>query len=249
MTSLQKYVIHLADNALILGQRLGEWCGHGPVLEQDIALTNISLDLIGQARMLCQYSAELAGPESTEDSIAFLRHEHEYLNCLLVEQPNGHFGNTIMRQFLFDAYSLFNLDKMRSSSDSTLAAIAERSIKEVQYHFRLSSQWVIRLGDGTELSHTRMQDALQTAWPFTGELFTPTDYEEDVCAEGIGPDIKKLEKLWLDRVTAVLNEATLKVPDDQWMQTGGKTGRHTEQMGYILSDLQYMQRAYPEMQW
>lgn len=247
--SLIRYTLHLADNTLILGQRLGEWCGHGPVLEQDIALTNISLDLIGQARLLYQYAAELKGGDTTEDSLALLRPERAYYNLLIVEQPNGHFGDTIMRQFLFDAWNYLNYKALTQSQDEQLAAIATKALKEVTYHVRFSSEWVIRLGDGTEVSHQKMIDAVDSLWRFTGELYTPNAVEIDLAGLDIAPDVASFEEPWKTRVQEVMNEATIPVPENQWMHTGGKDGIHTEQMGYILADLQYLQRTYPNAQW
>ena len=247
--ALFEYTLHLADNALILGQRLGEWCGHGPVLEQDIALTNIALDQIGQSRMLYQYAAEIKGDGSTEDSLAFVRLPHEYLNCLLVEQPNGNFGDTMMRQFLFDAYNFFNFKALENSKDETLAAIAARSIKEIAYHLRFSSEWVIRLGDGTEESHAKMQTALERLWMYTDELYQPHPREELLTDEGIIPDMTAAREDARKKTVSVLQQATLDIPEVPWMQTGGKSGKHTEHLGHLLTDLQYMQRAYPGLNW
>lgn len=244
-----KYILHLADNNLILGQRLGEWCGHGPVLEQDIALTNIALDLIGQARLLYQYAAELSGDGVTEDALAMTRLEHEYLNVQLVEQPNGNFGDTIMRQFLYDAYNFLNYTTLTESSDETLSAIANKSLKEVSYHLRFSSEWVIRLGDGTEESRDKMQSALNTLWMYTGELTESVDYERaQRKAMGLDP-VEHLKEQWRNKVNDVMREATLSIPEVPFQQHGGKSGVHTENMGFILSELQYMQRAYPNLQW
>lgn len=249
MESKQKYILHLADNALILGQRIAEWCGHGPVLEQDIALTNMSLDLIGQSRLYYQYLAELGGNGKTEDDLAFLRKEHEYLNCLLVEQPNGDFGKTIARQFFYDVFHILQLELLSRSNDEQLKAIALKSLKEVKYHLSYSSKWVIRLGDGTEESNMRMQKAVDSLWKYTGELFEWTDYENEAISAGILPEPDKLEDEWANKVHQVLHEAHLQVPELPYMQTGGKNGRHTEHMGYILTELQYMQRAYPGLEW
>ena len=247
--SEHQYILHLADNALVLGQRLGEWCGHAPVLEQDIALTNIALDLIGQARMLYQYVAEQSGQGATEDTLAFLRTEREYYNVLLVEQPNGHFGTTMMRQFLFDVFNFYNLQSLANSGNVTLAAIAAKSIKEVKYHLDFSSSWIIRLGDGTEESHQKMAEAAALLWKFTGELYTPTPAEIQLSESGIAPDWKNLEELWTGHVGRVMAEATLAIPETPWMHLGGKDGKHTEHMGFLLTELQYLQRAYPEAQW
>ena len=246
---LLKYVLQLADNNLILGQRLGEWCGHGPVLEQDIALTNISLDLIGQARLLYQYAAKLDGGESTEDTMAYLRKEHEYRNLLLTEQANGDFAQTIARQFFYDTFNFLNYSKLLLSTDETLRALAQKSIKEVTYHLRYSSEWVVRLGDGTKESHRRMQQAVDLLWPLTGEMFIPEDYESALTDAGISVDIAALKTDWEKKVDAVLQEATLQKPEATWMQSGGKRGVHSEQMGYILAELQYMQHAYPGLEW
>lgn len=242
-----KYLLHLADNSLILGQRLGEWCGHGPVLEQDIALTNISLDLIGQARLFYQHIASLPGKDTTEDKLAMLRYEHEYLNLLLVEQPNQHFGHTIARQFLFDVFQHLQFDQMTDHRDASIAAIAAKSIKEIRYHQRYSSEWVIRLGDGTEESHAKMQQGIDDMWRYTGEMFRPASYE--TASGDFAVDVAALEKEWTQRVSAILLEAGLRMPTNQVMQYGGKEGKHTEHMGYILTELQYMQRTYPAMNW
>lgn len=238
------YTLHLADNALIIGQRNAAWCGHGPILEQDIAITNISLDLIGQARNFYQYAAQLKADGSTEDSLAYLRKEREFYNCLLTEQANGDWAQTILRQFLFSTYQYYLYQQLQSHTDNTLAAIAEKSLKEVTYHLRWSSEWVIRLGDGTEESHTRMLKATEELWRYTGELFQPVPYELDAPI-----DFLLLKNNWLKKVTDIFEEATLPIPANTFMQTGGKTGTHTEQLGYILTDLQYLQRTYPGCEW
>ncbi|MFZ1259805.1 MAG: 1,2-phenylacetyl-CoA epoxidase subunit PaaC [Chitinophagaceae bacterium] len=244
MSNLINYTLHLADNALILGQRNTEWCGHGPILEQDIAITNISLDLVGQARSFYQYAAQLKADGSTEDSLAYLRTERDFKNCLLVEQPNGDWAQTILRQFLFSSYQYFLYQELQKNSDETLAAIAENSLKEVSYHLRWSSEWVIRLGDGTDESHSRILKAIDELWRYTGELFIPVAYEKEA-----GVDVLLLKNDWSEKVKAVLTEATLPVPENIFMQTGGKTGTHTEHLGYILTELQYVQRAYPGCEW
>jgi len=242
--SLIQYTLHLADNALILGQRNSEWCGHGPVLEQDIAITNISLDLIGQARNFYQYAAELKADGSTEDSLAYLRTEREFKNCLLAEQPNGDWAQTILRQFLFSNYQYLLYQQLQTSKDNPLAAIAEKSLKEVTYHLRWSSEWVIRLGDGTTESHQRISKAVDELWRYTGELFIPASYEKES-----GIDISTLKEPWLNKVKEIFDEATLPVPSKTFMQEGGKQGKHTEQLGYILTELQYLQRTYPGCEW
>ncbi len=237
--------LHLADSVLILAQRNAEWCGHGPVLEQDIALTNITLDLVGQARSLYQYAAHHIGGEVTEDSLAYTRLEHEYLNGLLVEQPNGDWAQTVLRQFFFSAYQSAYYTQLEKCTDKDLSAIAEKSLKEIRYHLRWSSEWVIRLGDGTDESHSRMKEALENLWPFTGEWLEPADYE--LSLGFLNAD--QLKQDWQTTVRNVLEEASLSYPAPVHMHTGGKYGRHTEHMGYILSELQYMQRAYPHSQW
>ena len=247
--NLYKYILGIADNSLILGQRLGELCGHGPSLEIDIACTNISLDLFGQTRSYYQYAAKIKGEGTTEDDIAFLRREREYVNLLLVEQPNRDFAHTMARQFLFDAYHLLLLQELEKSRDMTLAAIAKKSIKEVSYHLRFSSDWVKRLGDGTEESHKKMQAGIDALWTYTDELFHQTDADKAMIAEGIGVDVTKFKDAYMQKVSDVLNEATLDVPEAKWFQKGGKQGVHTEHLGYLLSDLQYMQRTYPNMEW
>jgi ring-1,2-phenylacetyl-CoA epoxidase subunit PaaC len=246
---LVQYILEIADNSLILGQRLGELCGHGPSLETDIALTNISLDLFGQVRSYFQYAAELQGGQSSEDTFAFLRKEQEYRNVLLVEQPNTDFAYVIARQFLFDVYHQLFLEKLQLSSDQTLAAIAKKSLKEVTYHVRFSSDWVIRLGDGTEESHNRISSAIADLWIFTEELFSATEVENEMSKNSIGVDVSALRDTYFQRVKDVLNEATIAIPDVKYFQKGGKQGNHTEHMGYILTEMQYMQRTFPNMTW
>ncbi len=246
---LYQYILGIADNSLILGQRLGELCGHGPNLETDIACTNISLDLFGQVRSYYQYAAKLKGDKTTEDDIAFLRKEREYLNVLLVEQPNTNFGYTIARQFLFDVYHYLFLNELQKSHDVMLSAIAKKSIKEVSYHQRFSSDWIKRLGDGTEESKTKIQDAINALWMYTDELFHQTDADKAMVIEHIGVDVTTLKDTYYTSVETILNEATLEVPESKWFQKGGKEGIHTEHLGYLLSDLQYMQRTYPNMEW
>ena len=242
--SLINFNLHLADNALILAQRNSEWCGHGPILEQDIAITNISLDLIGQSRNFYQYAATLIGNDVTEDSLAYLRTEREFKNCLLAELPNGDWGQTILRQFFFSAYQFLLYEKLQYSNDEQIAAIAAKALKEVTYHQRWSSEWVVRLGDGTEESHQRMLKAIDELWRYTGEMFLPADYE--IAA---GFNVTLLKDDWMKKVTSVFEEATLPVPEKMFMQTGGKQGVHTEHLGFILTDLQYLQRTYPGASW
>ncbi len=248
-SNLIQYILGIADNSLILGQRLGELCGHGPSLETDIAMTNISLDLLGQTRSYYQYVAKLQGGDTTEDTVAFLRLEREYKNVLLLEQPNTDFGYSIARQFLFDVFHLALLETLQNSKDETLSAIAKKSIKEVLYHVRFSSDWIRRLGDGTEESHNRIQTAINDLWIFTDELFHQTDADKAMVAEGIGVDVTMLKAEYYQKVSSILEEATLQTPTIEYFQKGGKMGIHSEHMGYILTELQYMQRTYPNMTW
>ena len=228
---------------------MGELCGHGPSLETDIACTNISLDLFGQVRSYYQYAAKIIDDGRTEDDIAMLRKEHEYLNVLLVEQPNTDFGYTIARQFLFDVYHFMFLKELQKSKDLTLSSIADKSIKEVSYHHRFSSDWIKRLGDGTQESHDRIQKAINELWTYTDELFHQTEVDKVMVSEGIGIDVTKLKETYYKKVNEILEEATVEVPESKYFQKGGKQGVHTEHMGYLLADLQYMQRTYPSMTW
>ena len=245
------FLLHLADTTLILSQRNSEWCGHGPVLEQDIALTNISLDLLGQSRNFYQYAAALINLSTqhpantvTEDSLAYLRKEREFKNLLLAEQPNGDWGQTILRQYFFSQYQYLLFEQLQNSSDEQLAAITTKALKEIKYHLRWTSEWIIRLGDGTEESHQRMLHAIDELWRYTGEMFLPVDYETVT-----GIDFSFLKEEWMKNVKAIFEEATLSIPENVFMQTGGKSGIHTEQMGYLLAELQYVQRAYPNSEW
>lgn len=248
---LLSYTLHLADNALILGHRNSEWCAHGPALEQDIALTNISLDLIGQARLFFQYAATLQGHNTTEDTLAYCRDVPDFKNNLITELPNGNWAYTITRQFLFSEYQYCLYQHLQNSSNPTLASIAQKALKEVTYHIRWSAEWVIRLGDGTEESHRRMQTAVNNLWPYTGELFTPAPYETAITTTGIlNTTPQQLNTPWLQKVKTICTEATLTIPEpNTWFQQGGKTGRHSEHLGYILGEMQFLQRAYPNSQW
>lgn len=247
--NLYQYILGIADNSLILGQRMGELCGHGPSLETDIACTNISLDLFGQVRSYYQYAAKIAGDGRTEDDIAMLRKEREYVNVLLVEQPNTDFAYTMARHFLFDVYHFLFLTELKKSKDMTLAAIATKCIKEVSYHQRFSSDWIRRLGDGTEESQMRMQAAINDLWTYTDELFHQTEADKAMVSEGIGVDVTKLKAAYYEKVNTILEESTLSVPESKYFQKGGKMGIHTEHMGFLLAELQYMQRTYPNMEW
>jgi ring-1,2-phenylacetyl-CoA epoxidase subunit PaaC len=239
------YLLHLADTTLILGQKNAEWCGHGPILEQDIAITNITLDLVGQARMYYQYAANMMlkqeGKEETEDSLAFLRNEREFKNLLICELPNGDWAQTVLRQFLFSVFQQSLLRKLSEGADEELAAIANKSLKEVNYHVKWSSEWVIRLGDGTEESHARMKKAIENLWMYVGEFFKPAVYEPSFVTE--------METEWRSEIETVFTEAGLIIPENVFMQEGGKTGHHTEYMGYILSEMQTLQRNYPGASW
>lgn len=251
MTTQQhfQYLLRLGDNALILGQRLSEWCGHGPVLEQDIAITNIALDLVGQARSILEYAGQVEGADRSEDDLAYHRNAHQFFNILLVEQPNQDWAYTIVRQFFFDAGHYLILEQLTNSSDEHLAAIAQKSLKEVAYHLRYSSEWVIRLGDGTEISHEKMQNAVNELWMFSGELCTPDDIDRAMLEAGIGADLLRIQPLYRSKVEEILSEATLQIPAADWMQSGGKQGRHTEYMDYILAEMQQVPRAMPGLTW
>lgn len=246
---LYEYLLMLGDNSMILGHRLSQLCGHGPSLETDIAVTNISLDLYGQVRSYFQYAAELKGETATEDSIAFLRFDRDYRNVLLVEQENTDFAYVIVRQFLFDAFHLPLLEQLVNSKDETIAAIAAKSIKECRYHLRFSSSWMKRLGAGTEESHQKMNKAVDHLFPFVEELFKETAIEKEMNELGIGADLSMVKTDFDAKVKATFDEASLVIPDLPSRQANGKTGIHSEQMGFILAELQYMQRAYPNMEW
>ncbi len=243
------YTLHLADNSLIMGHRLSEWTGHGPMLEQDIAISNIALDLIGQSRNFYQYAAQLKGEGATEDSLAYLRNPDEFKNILLVEIPNGDWGKTILKLFFFSAYQYLLYQKLINSSDKQLAAIAEKSYKEVIYHLRWSSEWVIRLGDGTEESHQKIQSALNELWNYTHEMFIETEYEFESAKNDQGIKVSSLKNEWEKKANEVLIEATLLIPENKMIETGGKEGKHTEHLQIILNDMQYLQRTYPGCQW
>ena len=247
--SLYKFILLLGDNSMILGQRLGELCGHGPSLETDIALTNISLDLFGEVRSYFKYAAELKGGDHTEDSIAFLRYERDHYNVILNEQPNTDFAHVIVRQFLFDSYHLLMLKQMMTSADETLSAIAHKSIKESKYHLRFSSEWVKRLGAGTEISHQKMQTAIDQLYPYCFEFFAETDLEKEMKENGVGYDLDSMKESYFKNVHQILEEATIHIPKVSARQANGKKGQHSEYLGFILSDFQFMQRAYPNMEW
>jgi ring-1,2-phenylacetyl-CoA epoxidase subunit PaaC len=244
-----KFLLQLGDNALIMGHRNSEWCGHGPVLEQDIALTNIALDQIGQARNFYQYAAtlisEISAEKITEDSLAYLRDSWDFKNCLLTELPNGHWGQTVLKQFIVSAFQYCLYQELETNGDAQLAAIATKSLKEIIYHLRWSSEWVIRLGDGTTESKQKMVIALETIWPYTNEWTIFTDYEIEI----LGDRHNYIKEKWEEKVYSVLNEAGLSIPILEFAQKGGKLGTHTEHLGYILADMQFLQRAYPNSEW
>jgi ring-1,2-phenylacetyl-CoA epoxidase subunit PaaC len=269
---LLAYTLQCADNALILGHRLSEWCGHGPVLEQDIALSNMALDHLGAARSYYQLAADLynalplsekqaafsspalnalieTGKEVDEDDLAYLRDGWDFKNTQLAEQPNQDWAYTVARSFYTDVFEYYYYQAMMSSAHPQLAAIAEKSLKEVTYHLRWSSEWVIRMGDGTEESHARIQQALIDRWAFTGELTTPSQADKWAEAAGIASPLSHIEPLWSAHVDRIIDQATLRLPADTWMMIGGKEGKHTEHLGYILAEMQHYQRTYPGMEW
>jgi len=248
-----EYVLRLGDTTLILAQRLSEWCAHGPALEEDLALTNTSLDLLGQARLWLTLAGEVEGVGRDEDRLAYFRHPHEFKNFLLVEQPNGHYGDTIMRQFLFDVWHYLLLERLVKSEDERIVAIAEKSLKEVTYHVRRSADLVVRLGDGTPESHSAMQQSLDTMWRYIGELFIDDNVDNIVAQRGIGCAPSTLRTPWLTHVRSVLHEATLRVPAEEDAShpayQGGRQGRHTEALSYLLAEMQSIPRAYPDAVW
>jgi ring-1,2-phenylacetyl-CoA epoxidase subunit PaaC len=248
-TPLVLYTLRRADDALVLGHRLSEWCGHGPMLEEDMALANMGLDLLGQARGLYSYAAKVEGRDNNEDRFAYLRDVRQYRNLLLVEQPNGDFACTMVRQFFYAAFADLYWRAMTKSRDETLAAIAAKSEKESAYHLRHSSEWIIRLGDGTDESHARTQGAIDHLWAFTGEMFAIDEAERGLIDKGLAIDVASLRPLWLKTVAGVIAEATLTLPASDWMQQGGRSGRHSEHLGHLLSELQHMQRSFPGLTW
>ena len=248
-TPLVLYTLRRADDALILGHRLSEWCGHAPMLEEDMALSNMGLDLLGQARELYTYTAKVEGADNDEDKFAYLRNVRQYRNLLLLEQPNGDFARTMVRQFFYATFADLYWRAMMRSGDATLAAIAAKSEKESAYHVRHSSEWIVRLGDGTEESHRRAQMAIDDLWAFTGEMFAVDDSERGLIDAGIAIDPETLRTPWLKTITAVIAEATLALPKNDWAQQGGRSGRHSEHLGHLLSELQSMQRTFPGATW
>lgn len=247
--ALFKYLLRLGDSSLILAQRNGEWCGHGPFLEEDLALTNITLDLLGQANSLLQYAGTVEGKGRSEDDLAFFRNEREYFNTLITEQPNGDYAKTILRQFLCDAFDYFLYTELVKSKDQTLAGIAAKSLKEITYHLRHSAAWVERLGDGTEESRARMQKALNELWRFTGEMFEMNEVDKVLIGAGIAPDLGPIRSSWEGKVKEILQRATLNIPSQAFMQRGSRDGKHTEHLGYILAEMQSLPRALPDAKW
>ena len=248
MSNLFTYTLRIADSSLILGQRMSEWCSNGPTLEEDIAMSNISLDMFGQANGFYQYAAQLDGAKSA-DELAFRRNEREFFNHQLVEQENGNFGTTIVRNFLHDVFNFLFYTQLATSKDETLSALASKSLKEVKYHLRHSSNWLVRLGDGTAESNTKTQVALDELWMYTGELFEMDEVDAELVNSGIAVDNSVLKSDWDTMVNNILTKAKLTRPEDAYMATGGKKGLHTEYLGFILSEMQFLQRAYPDAKW
>jgi ring-1,2-phenylacetyl-CoA epoxidase subunit PaaC len=247
--SLFQYCLRLGDSSLVIGHRLSEWCGHGPILEEDIAMTNISLDLIGQARIMLTYAGEVEGKGRSEDDLAYLRDAMDFRNLLITEQLNGDFAKTMMRQFFFSTYCYFLYQHLTKSKDSTIAAFAEKSLKEVTYHVRHTSEWIVRLGDGTEESHERAQEAADELWMFIGEMFEMDGVDKEMMTAGIGADLANVKQEWTKLVNDIFKRATLKVPESGYFQKGSKEGKHTEHLGYLLAEMQFLPRAYPGANW
>jgi ring-1,2-phenylacetyl-CoA epoxidase subunit PaaC len=251
-TSNQKiaeYALRIGDTSLILGQRLGELCGHGPILEEDIALTNIALDLIGQSRAFLTYAGSVSGENQSEDDLAFMRDTRDFRNALIVEQPNGDFAHTIIRQLFVSAFQYFFFNELKKSKDETFASLAEKSFKETAYHLRHSSEWTYRLGDGTEESKMRMTAAINDLWRYTGDMFTEDDIDKDLSSIGIAVDMQFIKKSWDIKIREVLQQATLQIPENSYMITGGISGKHTEYLGHILAEMQILPRSFPGAIW
>ncbi|MET3133442.1 ring-1,2-phenylacetyl-CoA epoxidase subunit PaaC [Oxalobacteraceae bacterium GrIS 1.11] len=244
------YLLRLGDNSLILSQQLSQLCGKGPAMEEDMALTNVALDLLGQTRLWFEYAAEIEGAGRDEDQIAYLRDAHDFKNCLLLEQPNGNYADTMVRQFFFDTWHYFLLQGLSQSVDARIVEVAEKSLKEVTYHLRRSGDLMVRLGDGTPESHAKTQAAVNALWAYTGEMFKYDALDLAMVAAGVAPTADVLRRQWLEHVAEIFAEATLSMPaPDAWMQKGGKQGVHTEHLGFILAEMQFLQRAYPGAQW
>lgn len=247
--ALFEFLLRQGDTTLILAQRIGEWCGHAPVLEEDIALANTALDLIGQTQLWLGLAGEVEGKGRSADDLAYLRDAWDFRNLLMAERPNRDFGHTMMRQFLYDAWAHPMLTRLAASSEPRVAEIAAKAVKETAYHLERSADIVVGLGDGTDESHARMQDALDRLWPYAGEVFVADDADEVLAQEGIAPHPEELRAPWTETVRRVMAEATLTIPDSDFAHTGGRTGRHTEDLGHILSTMQWLQRAYPGATW
>lgn len=247
--ALINYCLRLGDSSLILGQRMSEWCSNGPILEEDIAMTNLSLDLIGQARTMLTYAGKIEDKGRTEDDLAYRREEREYYNTLLSERPNGHFGETVVRNFLHDAFFYHLYQSLKNSKDEMIAAHAAKSIKEVTYHLRHSSEWLVRLGDGTEESHEKVQESLNDLWEYTGDLFEMNEVDETLIKEGITVDLNEVKKEWDKTINTVLERATLNRPEDAYMHSGRLAGIHSEYLGHLIAEMQFLQRAYPNAEW
>ena len=247
--ALFQYLVRLGDNALVLAQRLIEIVADGPELEEELANANFSLDYLGQARMFYTYAGEIEGADRGEDDFAFRRPEREFQNMLLVEQANGHFGDVIVRSVLFDVFYLLQLEALSACGDQRLADIAAKAAKEIRYHLRYCSQWLIRLGDGTEESHQRVQGSLNELWKYTGELFAGDEIDASIRSDFAGPDLEQLKVAWTNDVARIVKEATLTLPEDQWMASGGRDGRHSEDFGYLIAEMQHLQHAYPGLNW
>ncbi len=248
-SALFEFALRLGDTTLVLGQRVSAWTGHAPIVEEDLALTNVALDLVGQARLWLTLAGQIENAGRDEDALAYFRDAHEFRNVLLVERPNGNFADTMARQFLFDTWHFYTLQRLATSRDERVAAIAQKSVREVAYHVRRSGDWVVRLGDGTDVSRARMQAALDELWPYTGELFVSDDVDRELFERGVGCDFEALREPWSLHVEGILREATLERPQDGWMHAGGKTGRHTEQLGYLLAEMQSVRRSVPGERW
>jgi len=244
-----EYLLRLGDDRLVVGHRLSEWCGHGPILEEDIALTNIALDLIGEATLFLKLAGEVEGKGRSEDTLAYFRDGIDFRNALLLELPKGDFGFTILRQFFFSVYSLLQMDALTRSSNRDLAGIAAKAVKESRYHVRHCAEWVVTLGDGTEESHARVQGAVDDLWRYTGELFIADDIDRDVTSAGLGVDPSTLSDRWHAEVSRVLEDATLTIPKTGYMQRGGREGKHTEHLGHLLSEMQIVARSHPGASW
>lgn len=244
-----QYLLRLGDSSLIIGHRLSEWCGAGPILEEDIALINIALDFVGNATALLAYAAEVEGKGRTEDDLAFMRNERDFRNLLITEQPNGDYAATITRQFLYDVYTYYLYDALKSSRDETIAALAAKAHKEITYHLRHTTEWMYRLGDGTEESHGRMQEAMNDLWMFTAEMFDMDEVDELLIAAGIAPDLNKIKEQWEPHVKKVTAEATIQLPSGNFKQKGSREGKHSEHLGFLLAEMQSLHRTYPGAKW